>query len=265
MELTGQRAQRLETIRALVAQAQSTPFEAEADVFMAKAQELMTRYQIDEYMVAAAQGASVCERPETRTIRVWGPHTKIRGNLLYAIALQNDCKCLTDSHDSIDRNAHNNHHAYTTKAFRLMWVTGFPSDLDNVAVLDTSLQLQMVVAMRRHEAADEIPLWINVQTWRKDFMVGFSHGVAERLRVAKTKAVDDAKTETGVDYLPVLRDRKKTVDQAYADKWSHGTRKMAAYYTKSRSAVALGTAAGLSANTGGAQLSVSRSALGSGS
>jgi len=51
----------LNRVRALLAQAESTNFEAEAETFTAKAQELMTRHAIDMAMVAAGDQRS--ERP----------------------------------------------------------------------------------------------------------------------------------------------------------------------------------------------------------
>lgn len=67
--MTDRTAKMLERVRALLAKADSTPFTGEADVFRAKADELMTQYAIDQWMVNEAQDASTARpKPEIRYV-----------------------------------------------------------------------------------------------------------------------------------------------------------------------------------------------------
>ena len=47
----------LHKVRALLAKAEATPFDAEAEAFTSKAQELIARYRIDDALLSARRGA----------------------------------------------------------------------------------------------------------------------------------------------------------------------------------------------------------------
>ena len=63
----------LDKVRALLAKAESTEFEEEADALTAKAQELMARHAIDQAMVAAVTSS---EEPGGRRIGVGDPYAQ---------------------------------------------------------------------------------------------------------------------------------------------------------------------------------------------
>lgn len=75
----------MEKIRKLLAQANGTNFEAEAEAATAKAMQLMLQYSIEEREIADLPGgereAMVCEK-----LLVTGPYAKFRLNTLFALA-----------------------------------------------------------------------------------------------------------------------------------------------------------------------------------
>jgi len=63
------------------------------------------------------------------------------------------------------------------------------------------------------------PSWENGRAWRNSFMQGFISGVSPRLTKSRQDAVNEAVAEQGDDLLPVLRNRKAQVEDAYEEKW----------------------------------------------
>ncbi len=80
----------LDKVRALLAKAESTTFDAEAEAFTAKAQELMTRYRIDRAMLGrdGARG----DDPIGRRIVIDDPYADARATLLDQVARANGCR-----------------------------------------------------------------------------------------------------------------------------------------------------------------------------
>lgn len=72
-------------IQAMFAKAESTTFQAEAEAFAAKAQELMTAYLIEQHEVAPQDRAAIVSRNYT----VQGAYAAERSDLLYRIAEAN--------------------------------------------------------------------------------------------------------------------------------------------------------------------------------
>lgn len=123
-------AKMLETVRALLAKAEATEFPQEADAFRAKADQLMTRFAIDKWMVDAAQnGINATTRPERRDFdRSWRS-SKFRQDLFYMFsALAEHCRCAV---------------GYRGQTYELLPVYGLPSDLDYLDMLYTSLALEV--------------------------------------------------------------------------------------------------------------------------
>jgi len=82
----------LDRIRALLAQAESTTFDAEAEAFTAKAQELMTRHAIDAAMVSASALRS--EQPGTIRLPVDDPYCDAKSLLLQFVAESSRCRAV---------------------------------------------------------------------------------------------------------------------------------------------------------------------------
>ncbi|WP_158545851.1 DUF2786 domain-containing protein [Blastococcus sp. TF02A-30] len=186
----------LRRIRGLLAKAESTEFAEEAEALTAKAQELMTRHAVDAALLdpgARPAGAGV----DTRRVHVADPYVRAKMQLLAAVAEANDV--------------------------RLVWYQGLGianlvggrADLDAVELLFTSLLLQVAQALGAAERRDARAA--GSRTFRRAFLLGYGQRVGERLQTARRDATAAAAAETGVDLLPVLRDRREAVDAALAE------------------------------------------------
>ncbi len=114
----------LERIRALLAKAESTEFDEEAEALTAKAQELMTRHSIDAALLAAhVEGRRARERPVARRIGVDDPYAQAKAFLLAQIAEAATCRVVW------------------SKSFGFATVFGFEGELTSVELLYTSLLL----------------------------------------------------------------------------------------------------------------------------
>ena len=79
-------AKALKLIRALLAKAEATTFEAEADAFTAKAQEMMTRHSIDAALLAStAAGSRHASGVESRRVHIDNPYAEEKAGFLSAI------------------------------------------------------------------------------------------------------------------------------------------------------------------------------------
>ena len=193
----------LERIALLLRKAESTtPQEAEA--LTEHAQRLMLRYGIEQARVQAAKvGRDV--RPEeivTRTLRFDGVYARAFVELGGAVAF-----------------------AYgTVRPLQRVWdstaeliVVGFESDAVAVETLTTSLVLQARVALDRwwtgFKASGEARyLRPHERTKvRRDYLIGFGTGAAQRLRATRSQVVrDEQATTPGTDVM--LLDRRAAVD-----------------------------------------------------
>jgi hypothetical protein len=187
----------LERVRALLAKAESTTFEAEADALAAKAQELMARHAIDRAVVEG-RGARRDGDVGARRFHIEDPYARARFTLLSEVARACSCEALLMEKVGI---AH---------------VFGFADDLAAVDLLYTSLLVQAGTAMASarppgHRSASQ------VAAFRRAFLVAFARRVGERLAAARAAAVIDAQRVHGDDVLPVLAGRRARVDAYMAD------------------------------------------------
>ena len=186
----------LDKIGKLLAQAEGTDNEHEADAFVKRAQELATAYAVDLELARARQAArrlrAADDAFEQRKLRI-GERGK-RGNrqlvhLYLAIAHANDVM-VNVAHDS---------------TFVLGF--GYPADLDVVEQLWASLATQMAsAAARRMRAGEHRDLGVPGLTWKLSFYDGWTYAVQERLREARSRAVSAAEqASTGAEL--VLREK----------------------------------------------------------
>lgn len=82
----------LTRVRALLAQAESTTLEAEAEAFTAKAQELMARHAIDVAVLWAHSARD--ERPTTIRLAIDDPYADIKSLLLQRVAEHSRCRAV---------------------------------------------------------------------------------------------------------------------------------------------------------------------------
>jgi hypothetical protein len=185
----------LTRVRSLLAKAESTPYPHEAEALSAKAQELMTRYSIDEAVVDAAKGEGGA-RPGGRRLGVDDPYAGGKAQLLTAIADANSC-----------RSVWSPNMGFST-------VFGYPLDLDATELLYTSLLVQANAAMVAAGSQRDRSGKSRTRSFRASFMEGFAWRTGQRLRAASKAATEAASAERGTNVLPVLAARTERVDAA---------------------------------------------------
>ena len=190
-------------ITALLDKAESTQYPAEAEVFLAKAQELMTRYAIDEAMLAGARGEP--DRIISTDLLIINPYASAKSILLGAVANSNRCRVVS---------------ADEPGGRQRCTLVGHETDLAHVKTLYFSLSHQAVRFML--EATP--PPGTGVRRFRHAFLVAFATRIGERLREANRAAEAEAQesqmsSPTGPSVSLVLASRKTKVDKALAEQF----------------------------------------------
>jgi hypothetical protein len=184
----------LTRIRALLAKAESTTFAAESEALSAKAQELMARHAIDGAL-ARAEGSDR-EPPAARRILLEDPYAAAKSRLLAVVAAANEVRCVWYPH------------------LGMMAVVGYPSDLDAVEMLFTSLLVQATRAMLAQGSVNDRYGRSRTRSFRQSFLLAFAIRIGERLSHAALIARHRAEQDLGGSVLPVLAGRQRQVDDA---------------------------------------------------
>ena len=194
-------------IRALLAKAESTEYEQEAEALSARAQELMAKYSIDHALLTAGSGGK--EAPGGRRVAVDNPYEAPKVSLLQAVALANRCRVVW------------------FKELGMVTVVGFPADLDVAEMLFTSLLVQAGTAMLRAGAKRDSWGRSRTRSFRQSFLVSYAIRIGERLAEAAGQAEREAVAEqraaagrgavagdgtAGTDLVPFLAARQRAVD-----------------------------------------------------
>lgn len=173
-------------IRSLLRKAEATDFEHEADAFIAKAQELINRYAIDEEELWANEPEKKVGI-ETRVIRIEdrkvGSHEKRQ--ILNSIAMSNRCRMWYNEGMSTSR------------------IAGFPTDLLFVEMLYTSVITQMEFKMVMEQAFSDD----NPKTFISNFMIAYANTIAKRFAAITRKNVETITNSQEI----ALRDRSQEV------------------------------------------------------
>lgn len=254
-----------------------TPEEAEA--FSAKAMELMTLHAIDEQMLAAAAGRTVDELGDI-TLTFSGIFQQATMNLGFVVADHFNCRAFYVDHPR--PTTRRNPDGSVTKIPRHIDVRvfGFRSDLTQVELLATSLEIQSMRALaewRKTCSPDLFKLSSSEQfKQRRGFLFAFASGVREKLVVARQAGQQEAaKLEAERSHVTqeaantsvalVLRSRKAQVDDWFDTTFGRGLRASRSRYSGGgRDASEAGHAAGRRADTGQPGVRGSRGALGRG-
>lgn len=147
-------------IRALLAKAESTEFPDEAEALSARAQELMAKHSIDHALLAAHSGSK--DSPAARRLPVDTPYESPKATLLHAVAQANRCRSVWQ------------------KAIGMSTVVGFPSDLDAVELLYTSLLVQANTVMLREGAKKDAYGRSRTRAFRQSFLVAYAYRIGVR-------------------------------------------------------------------------------------
>lgn len=160
----------LSKVRLMLAKAESTTFEEEADAFTAAAQKLMSRHSIDRAMVEEAEPAEHRHRrvggPVVTRVGVDRPYDRPKFTLLSAIAEANRCRALWNQ--QIGRGT----------------VVGFEVDLRAVELLYASLLVQATAAMQAEGPRRTARGGSRTRSFRSSFLTGFALRIGERLQQA---------------------------------------------------------------------------------
>lgn len=167
---------RLDTIRALLAKADATTFEAEAEAFTAKATELMARYAIDAAMLWSGESEADREVPDEIHLTLLRPFTAQKSILVAGVASAFGCQALR-----LRRGG---------QGGEVISVVGFPSDLTLVETLITSLLVQLSTAMVHSPDQPRSATSSQVSSWRRSFISAFADTVIRRLIQDRRGAMD---------------------------------------------------------------------------
>jgi hypothetical protein len=165
-------------LRKLLAKAEGTDVPTEAEAFMAKAQELMARWQIDEALLAEAEGRAAA-RVTSLTIPMSAPHAARRAGLAYAIAIANGCEAIQVPDAAVASGV-------------AAVIVGDERDVDWVATLFSSLSHQLDASLRR--ARPSRPRHESPKAWSTAFVAGFISVMRRRLTEAAEAAERDAES-----------------------------------------------------------------------
>lgn len=246
--MTGQQEKYADKIAKLLRKAESTTPE-EAEALIAKAQQLMTEYAIDEALLAKARGEEVTEEIVEEDITYKGVYHAALFDIGYAIALANDCRGLIGKHGKYTR----------------LHVIGFKSDVERVRMLDASVQIQAVGALTKWWSEQDSSWMTAMDKFkaRREFLFGFARGLGHQLTAAKVAGEKAAaKTQAERAHVSqddavesvalVVRSKKARVqdwmDEAYGKRLRSSSRR---YSSGGHDARAAGSAAGRRADVSG--------------
>ena len=181
-------------VRALLAQAESTTFVAEAEAFTAKAQELMARHAIDAAVVWATTDRT--ERPTTIRVPIDDPYADIKSLLLQFVAGHSRCK------------------AAWISAYAMSTVVGFASDVASTEMLFTSLLVQSQTALQAEGAKAGPGARVRSRAFRSSFLMAFTHRINQRLTAINAAVEREAEAEAVQSLLPALVSRQDAVKDA---------------------------------------------------
>lgn len=214
----GDGTDRLAQIRALLAKAEATEFPAEAESFTAKAMELIARYAIDEALLWAEDSGE--QEPQELRLVLLAPYLGPKAFLASGVAQACGCQAIRLGSGGAGNPGNS--------GSEVMSIWGFPSDIEVVEQLLTSLMVQMATALLASEAdlrGQVGKARAGTANWRRSFMVGFADEAVKRVRATRARAAEEqdatvqrpgAKPGASTASAAVaLRDRDQAVSDAF--------------------------------------------------
>lgn len=198
---------KLATVRGLLAKAESTTFDDEAEALSAKAQELISRYALERLLDAEASGGDVAG-PGARRVWLESPYVGAKAQLVHEVARANASRAVLSEPPGV------------------CTVVGGDADLDAVELLVTSLLVQANAAMLRHGRAVDARGSSRTRSFRQSFLMAFAIRIGERLAETAEQVLHDSGHERSL--LPVLRSRDEAVDAAFEALVPHVRKKRSA-------------------------------------
>jgi hypothetical protein len=197
---TGHDPKMLSRIRALLSKAEATTFDEEAQAFTAKAQDLMTRYAIDEALLEESGGHGDVT---ARRIHIDNPYAQAKVQLLSTVGSINRVRVVWDDQ-----------HGMAT-------VVGMAVDLELVDMLFTSLLVQATRALTEAgnaqvtEGGYRSGRLNRSPSFRRAFLLSYATRIGERLAEAGERAAEESTSSHGAELVPVLARRAEEVDRRF--------------------------------------------------
>ena len=183
----------LSRVRAMLAKAESTTFEPEAETFTAGAQALMARHSIDAAMLAATEGTSA-SAPAARRIGIDRPYEGPKVLLLAAVAEANRCRTVWSS------------------GLGFVTVIGFDADQQATETIFTSLLVQATAAMTAEGRRVSSYGQSRTRAFRQSFLTAYAHRIGARLREVTDEATASAEAGDPEDPDGILPDAESGAD-----------------------------------------------------
>ena len=187
---------KLATVRGLLAKAESTTFDDEAEALSAKAQELISRYALERLLDVESSGSEI-GGPTARRIWLESPYVGAKAQLVHQVAKANACRCVLSDPPGVST------------------VVGSEADLDAVELLVTSLLVQAGAAMLRYGRTVDARGASRTRSFRRAFLLAFALRIGERLEATTEQVLRESGHQ--VDLLPVLRSRDEAVEAAFRE------------------------------------------------
>lgn len=258
-------------IAKLLRKAESTTAE-EADALIAKAQELMVTYAIDQAMIDAARGvnAKAAEKIIEKIIEYTGIFQYQLMSLGYAITTQNACRAFYFARDA--RVVIEDDKRVKKPKMHILTVVGYESDIERATLLEASIQVQCAAALASWWKTVDASWMSPMQKFkeRRQFIMSFTSAVRERLAAAAEQGHQEAvkneqeRAGTTADVASssvalVLRSRQDNVNDWVDDKYGQMRLSYSRVHSGGASAHVAGATAGTRANLGNPSLGGRRS------
>lgn len=180
-------------VQALLAKAEASDFDEEAEAFSAKAQELISRHSLDRLLEQATAGRAG-DAPEVRRLWLDAPYVFPKAMLVHVVADANRCRSVV------------------AEELGFCTLIGSAGDLDAVEVLVPSLLVQAHVAMARHGRQTDRSGTSRTRSFRQSFLLSYAQRIGERLRSADVQVAADS-ARSG-ELVPVLARHRERVEAA---------------------------------------------------
>jgi len=192
-----------EKIQALLAKAESTQFEDEADALIAKAQNLRQQYRIDSVLEDLENSA---EEIVALRVRISAPWVKHQHSLLCSVAYANGGT------------------AVLLSDFGICTVMATRDDAEHIIDLFTSLNRQRAWFMKNSEGAKLAAADGETASYRRSFILAYATKIRELLHDANVEAAQNTAADDDIDKqrayeivsraLPVLARRQAEAEDA---------------------------------------------------
>lgn len=227
------REEYVEKVRKLLAKAESTTVQAEADAFFAKAAELITQWRIEEAELAATGPRD--ETPTKTSVHLGTYTPKVDCLAMATIMEALGVKVAFQAYGGPGRPP-------------AAWLYGFAGDVEKALLLWTSVSFQLAGACRVAEGNTTTRNRNDVRVFRQSFKLGYAQRVGKRLGEAKTAA---AAAYTGGQGLVLLANRAAVVHAFMREEVSPGRRSAIKVDARAKNS---GWTAGGAADLGGSRL-----------